>query len=64
MYLMYNLEPFTFAFERPLHTQMDIFPISSTSAGVGRAETGENIIFNVRVLKYNLFRARSDSDHI
>lgn len=58
------LENFTFAFHTPPYTQMDVFPISLTSAQAGRTETGGNIIFNVRDLKYNLFRARSDSDRI
>lgn len=57
------LEPFTFAFHTPPYAQMDVFPISLTSAKAGRTKTAGNIILNVRDLKYNLFRARSDSDH-
>lgn len=57
------LESFTFAFHAPPYTQMDVFPINFTPAKAGSAKAAGNIILNVRDLKYNLFRARSDSDH-
>ena len=57
------LESSTFVFHTPPYTQMDVFPISLTSAKAGRTKTAGNIIVNVRDLKYNLFRALSDSDH-
>lgn len=57
------LESFTLAFHTPPYTQMDVFPISLTSAKAGRTKTAGNITLNVRDLSYNLFRAWSDSDH-